>query len=135
MKFNFLSINKFDFNYFLFDGEDYFETLKTGKQRHKDFFREFPNKKLEIYAHNNFLSKMKKGDRVGIIVLKNVSFLGNNTIHNIIQNKERYDETSIIFLVFSAIKNNFVEILSRELTRETTTHMGDWTLYVFVKEN
>ena len=134
-KYNFLSINKFDFNYFLFDGEDYFEVLKTGKENHKDFFEEFPSKKLEIYAKNNFLHKMKKGDRVGIVILKNVSFINNDKLQEILKDEKKYNDTSFIFLIFSAIKNNLVEILSKELTIETTTHKGDWSLYVFVKED
>lgn len=134
-KYNFLSINKFDFNYYLFDEENYFDVLKTAKDKHKDFFAEYPNKTIKEYAKNKFLNKMKKGDRVGIVVLDNVSFIDNKNLQEILKDKNKYDKTSLIFLIFSALKNNLVEILNNELTIETTTHKGDWTLYVFVKDN
>ena len=133
-EYNFISINKFDFNYFLFDGENYFDILKTAKIKHKDFFKEFPNSTLKKYAHNKILYGMKKGDRIGIVVLKNVSFIDNNNIQRILNDEKKYEDTSLIFLVFSSIKNNLVNILDKELKRETTTHKGDWSLYVFIKE-
>ena len=134
-EYNFLSINKFDFNYFLFNGENYFDVLKTGKEKHKDFFKEFPNNTLIKYANDKILYGMKKGDRVGIVILKNVSFINNNNIQKILNDEKKYDDTSLIFLVFSTIKNNLVEILDNKLKRETTTHKGDWSLYVYVKED
>lgn len=134
-EYNFLSINKFDFNYFLFDGENYFDILKTAKSKHKDFFKEFPNSTLKKYANDKILYGMEKGDRVGIIILKNVSFIDNDNIQRILNDENKYNDTSLIFLVFSSIKNNLVKILDKELTRETTTHKGDWSLYVYIKEN
>ena len=131
--YNFISINKFNFNYPLFNGENYFEIVKNGKARHKDFFAEYPNKTIEKYIENNILNKMEYGDRVGFVTLEGVSFINNENMKKIIYNDEIYNKTSIIFLVFSTIKNTTLETFNNNLKLETVEKWGDWTLYVYKK--
>ena len=131
--YNFISINKFNFNYPLFNGENYFEIVKNGKASHKDFFAEYPNKTIEKYIENNILNKMEYGDRVGFVTLDGVSFINNENMKKIIYNDEIYNKTSIIFLVFSAIENTTLETFNNNLKLETVEKWGDWTLYVYKK--
>ena len=131
--YNFISINKFNFNYPLFNGENYFEIVKNGKASHKDFFAEYPNKTIEKYIENNILNKMEYGDRVGFVTLEGVSFINNENMKKIIYNDEIYNKTSIIFLVFSTIKNTTLETFNNNLELETVEKWGDWTLYVYKK--
>ena len=53
-KYRFHSINKFNFNYFLYDNSNYFQVIKEGKSLYKDSFKEFPNKKITDYTKYTF---------------------------------------------------------------------------------
>lgn len=131
--YNFISINKFNFNYPLFNGENYFDIIKNGKECHKDFFAEFPNTTVKKYVETNILNQMKSGDRIGFITLEGVSFINNENMKKIIIDDEKYKKTSFIFLVFSAIRNTSLETFNNKLELETIEKWGDWTLYVYKK--
>lgn len=132
-QFRFYTINKFNFNYILFNGENYFDVIKYGKQEHKSFFEEFPSSVLKEYAESNFINEMKPGDRIGIVFLDNVSFISSRNMQIILNDEKKYENTPFIFLVFSSIKNNLISILKQEFTLDEIIKAGDWTLYVYVK--
>lgn len=132
--YKFSSINKFDFNHHLFNGEDYFSVLKEGKDKYRHYFAKIPNKEIEKYIYSNIISKMKKGDRFGIIALNTVSFIDENSMNEIVNNDDRYEETPLIYLVFSCLKNNLMEVSGRELRLEDISQVGDWTLIVYKKD-
>lgn len=131
---NTYTINKFNFNYPLFNGENYYSILQNGKINHKDFFTEFPNKKFQKYILNNYISKLKKGDKLGIITLNSVSFISVDKMKEITSDDKKYQDTSFIFLVFSAVKNNLLYAAKQELKFDTMNTYGDWTLHVYIKE-
>ena len=133
MEYKFYTINKFNFNYPLFNGDNYFEVIKNGKSRYKEFFKEFPNKTIEKYVHSNILYDLNKNDRVGFIVLEGVSFIDNNSLQKILDSEERYKSIPFIFLVFSSVRNNVLYTLDNTLEFESKTKWGDWTLYVYKK--
>lgn len=132
--YTFYSITKFDFNYPLFDGENYFEVLKNGKEKHNQFFTEFPNQKFQEYIKNNYLNNLQKGQKIGIITLDSVSFIPTTSMEMIINNQEAYKNTSFIFLIFSAVKNNLLHGFKTNLKFESLTKVGDWSLHIYVKE-
>lgn len=132
-KYDFYSINKFNFNYFMFNNTNYYETIKNGKTIYRDYFKEFPNKIIIKYVNDNFNSKMKKGDRIGIIFLNTVSFLSNDKIQNIVNDNKEYDRTPFIFLSFSALKNSLLYAFKDNYRIDSITQAGDWTLFVFEK--
>lgn len=132
-EYNFISINKFNFNYPLFNGEDYFNIIKKGKISHKEFFVEQPNSIIEAYTKNNIINNLQNGDRVGFIVLEGVSFINKEQMNEILSNKEKYKKTPFIFLLFSAIRNTTLETFEKELELESIDKWGDWTLYVYKK--
>ena len=88
-------------------------------------------KKLKYTFKNN----MKKGDRIGIIFLNNVSFLSNDNIQNIIKDNKQYKKTPFIFLVFSSLRNNLLVSFKNDYKIDSITQAGDWTLFVFEKTN
>ena len=133
-KYTHYSITKFDFNYPLFDGENYFEVLKNGKEKHKQFFEEFPNEKFQEYIKKNYVDKLQKGQKIGIVTLDSVSFIPSTTMKMIANNTKMYEQTSFIFLIFSAIKNNLLYTFKTNLKFESLTKVGDWSLHVYVKE-
>ncbi len=132
--YTFYSITKFDFNYPLFDGENYYSILKDGKINNKDFFTEFPNEKFQKYIFNNYISQLKKGEKLGIITLNSVSFISVDNMKKITNDEKLYNNTSFIFLVFSAVKNNLLYAAKQELKFDTMNTYGDWTLHVYIKE-
>ncbi len=133
-QYQFYSINKFNFNYFMFNNDNYYETIKYGKTLYRDKFKEFPNKITEKYIKDNFTSKMKKGDRIGIVFLNTVSFLSNEKIQNILDNEHEYRRTPFIFLSFSALKNSILYSLKDDFKMDSFTQAGDWTLFVYTKK-
>lgn len=132
-KYNFYSINKFNFNYFMYNNNNYFETINKGKTIYRNYFKEFPNKVILKYVKDNFSSKMKKGDRIGIIFLNTVSFLSNDKIQSVINDNKEYDRTPFIFLSFSALRNSLLYSFKDEYRIDSITQSGDWTLFVFEK--
>ncbi len=128
------TINKFNFNYPLFDGENYYEILNTCKENHKDFFADYPNTKFQNYINSNYISKLNKGDKLGIISLDSVSFLSSEKMNEIVKDDAKYRNTSLIFLVFSAVKNNLLYAAKNKLRFYSMTKYGDWTLHVYIKE-
>ena len=132
-RYNFYSINKFNFNYFMFNNNNYYETINKGKTIYRNYFKEFPNEIIIKYVNENFNSKMKKGDRIGIIFLNTVSFLSNDKIQNIVNDNKEYDRTPFIFLSFSALKNSILYAFKDNYRIDSITQAGDWTLFVFEK--
>lgn len=129
--YKFYSINKFNFNYALFNGDNYFEVIKKGKERYKNFF--IKNNSIENYIDTNILSNMKKGDKFGIMVLKSVAFISEDNMENILANDKEYKKTPFIFLVFSKLKNDSIKILDNKLVKVEELTSGDWILYVYQK--
>ena len=131
--YNFYSINKFNFNYFLYNEPDYKKVINYGSIIYRDKFKEYPNKNIISYSKNNFQNEMKIGDRIGIIYLNNVSFFSNENIQKILEDKNLYNRTPFIFLVFSTIKNSLMASFKDNYKIDSITHAGDWTLVVYVK--
>lgn len=133
-KYNFISINKFNFNYPLFNGENYFNLIKNGKISHKEFFVEQPNSTIESYTNSNIINHLKKEDRVGFIVLEGVSFINKERMNEILKDEKKYNKTSFIFLLFSTIRNTTLDTFNNCLELESVDKWGDWTLYVYKKD-
>lgn len=133
-EYNFYSINKFNFNYFMYNDENYYETIKYGKVIYKNDFKEFPNKNIDKYIKDNFTSKIKKGDRIGIVFLNTVSFLSNDKIQSILEDEREYRRTPFIFLSFSSLKNSILYSLKDNYKMDSFTQAGDWTLFVYIKK-
>ncbi len=133
-QYRFYSINKFNFNYSVFNNDNYFDVLKNGKYAYRDLFLEFPNKNLEKYYKSNYTFDMKKGEKIGIVFLDSVSFISNKKLQNIVRDDKEYNSYSFIFIVFSTIKNNFISVMSQEFKLYSATQLGHWTLFVYEKK-
>ncbi len=129
------SINKFNFNYYLYKNPNYNQVIHNGKYMYKDKFRELPNKNIMDYSKYTFIDNMKKGERIGIIFLNNVSFMSNENIKEILSDEKQYKKTPFIFLVFSVIRNSIMYSLKDDYRIDSITYAGDWTLIVFKKKH
>ncbi len=134
-QYRFFSVNKYNFNYFMFDGENTALLQKDGKYRHKDYFKEFPNNQILQFSKNFLSNKMVIGDKIGIIFLETVSFFSNDTIQEIMQDESRLKRTPFLFLVFSTFKNNIMYSFKDNYKVDSVTSYGDWTLVVYEKIN
>lgn len=134
-KYRFYSINKFNFNYFMFNNDNYYDVINNGKYLYKEYFEIFPNPIIKKYTLDYFNSKTKKGDRIGIIFLDTVSFLSNDNIKEILDDDYIYSKTPFIFLAFSALKNNLLISLKNDYKIDSITQSGVWTLFVFERNN
>ncbi len=132
--FNFVSVNKYNFNYLVFNNNDYLQTIKLGKMMYRETFGNFPNKIIIDNIHNKYLYNIKKGTRIGILILNTVSFFSNENIQDIIIDDDTYKNTPFIFLVFSTLKNNLLYAMKDEFRLDSITHSGDWTLFVYEKK-
>ena len=131
--YDFHSIDKFNFNYVMFNNDNYYQTIHYGKVLYKSFFKTFPNDVLQKYSYDHFKTPLKKGDRLGLIYLNNVAFLSVEEVKNIAQDEKRYNKTPFIFLVFSSLKNNIMYSVKNEFKIDSITQSGDWTLIVYEK--
>lgn len=131
--YNIHSINKFNFNIFLYKDPDYKDVIKNGKVKYKDVLKEIPNKNIVEYTNNNFIEKMEIGDKIGIISLNNVIFLSNKSILDIVNDEKKYNDTPFIFPVFSDIKNSMLYSFKDKFILESELESGYWNLMVFQK--
>lgn len=132
-KYKFSSINKFNFNYIYFHYDDYFETIKKGKYLFKNNLKTFPDRAFQDYIYKNYIYNMQKGERIGIIILDNVSFFTNSELQKIINNDKQFEKTPFIFMAFSCIKNNLMFAFKDDFVIDSITQAGDWTLIVYEK--
>ena len=133
--YKFVSINKFNFNYIMFNNENYYQTIHYGKTLYKEYFETFPNDILQKYSYDKFKTQTKKGDKIGLIYLENVSFLSEENIKDIIKDDLQYQKTPFIFLSFSTLKNNLMYSFKNEFRIDSITQSGAWTLIVYEKVN
>lgn len=132
-KYRFHSINKFNFNYFLYNNPNYKQVINKGKYLYKKDFEKNPNENIINFSKNTFQNNMKKGDRIGLVFLDNVSFMSNENIKQILNDKEQYKKTPYIFIVFSVIRNSMLSSFKENYRIDSITRAGDWTLIVYVK--
>ncbi|MBQ4122619.1 glycosyltransferase family 39 protein [bacterium] len=132
-KYKFFSINKFNFNEYLYKDYDYRNVIQNGKYLYKDKFKEYPNKNITNFVDETFIKNMKKGDRIGIVTLDSVSFLSNEDMKIAINDEEKYKKAQYIFLVFSTLKNNLYYAFKDKFIIDTITQAGSWTLVVYKK--
>ncbi len=135
-KFNSRTINKYNFQYYL-SQKDY--DSRTAVLEGKDiFYKNFAENNKEAFDnafYYDFIKPMKKGDRLGIIFLKSVSFLTEDKIKKITNDKKEYDKMPLFFLVFSYTKNNSIKLSEEFLEPYYSAEYGDWEIYVFEKQN
>lgn len=133
-KYNIYSVNKFNFHNIIFKNDNYYEVIKEGKDLYRTKFKEFPNKNIIDYTNENIISRMKTGERVGIIFLNGVSFFSNEKIKQIEENETKYNKTSFIFMTFSMLRNSLMYAFKDKYRIDSITQAGDWILIVYEKK-
>lgn len=134
--FRFYSIHKYNFQDIMFENSasvSYMHLIKEGKNLYHDYFKYFPNEKIIKYVDENYIKNMKKGDRVGIIYLKNISIYDEYALQKIVNDSEKYKKSHFIYLAFSFLVNNILYEFDNKLKLESMKRAGDWYLVVYKK--
>lgn len=127
------SINKFNFNYFIFNNPNFKEVIKNGKKSYKTNLSTIPDKQITNYLDNFILYKTYTGKKVGILYLNTVSFHNSEEINKIVSDEKKYKTTPLIFLVFSALRNNADYYFEEKdyFTKKEEKQKGEWILKVY----
>lgn len=130
----FYYIDKYNFtNFFEPTGKSYKYVMLNGKELFYDNFRynnnEFFNKKFYDY----YIKSLYPGDKLAFIFLRNVCFIDNKKMSSITSNSTEYKNIPLMFLIFSYIKNNAIELANDSLKFEAIYGAGDWVMLVFKK--
>ncbi len=129
------SIHKYNFPQIMFDrkNNDYLQLINEGKNTYQHYFKEFPNQIITKYIDENYIKNMKKGDRIGIVYLENISIYDNKTLQKIVDNSEQYEKSHFIYLCFSHLVNNILYEFDNKLDFESMKKSGDWFLVTYKK--
>lgn len=132
-EYDFRSINKFNFNWFIFDNPDFKNVIKNGKFLYKNELKQIPNENIYNYMNNFVLYKTGQGKKAAIIYLNNVSFYTADEIRTIISDEKKYKKSPFIFLVFSSLRNNIDYYMNEQKCLKMTNEKqkGDWTIKVY----
>lgn len=135
-KYQFYSIDKYNFpSYIVNESYTYKTIVINGKILFYENLKNNDTRLFEQKFYNTFIKDMKKGDKLAIVLLKNVSFFDEKQMKEITSNYVTYHKTPFLFMVFSYVKNNSISIAKKYLKLQLITEGGDWVLVVFEKTN
>lgn len=110
------------------------DAVLKGKKLYYDNFKNNKQTYFDKKFIHEYINPLNKGDKLAIIVLKNVCFISKNKMTQVALNPEEYNKTPLMFLVFSYIKNNSIDLASKYLKPDAIYESGDWVIVVFEKK-
>lgn len=130
----FYYIDKYNFPTF-FDTKDkpYKYIMQNGKELFYNDFKYNDKEYFDKKFYDYYIGPLNKGDKLAIILLKNVCFIDKNKMYDVTSSPNEYKSMPLMFLVFSYIKNNAIELASKKLKPEAIYEEGDWVMVVFKK--
>lgn len=130
----FYYIDKYNFtNFFDAQGKSYKYVMLNGKELFYDTFKYNNNNFFDNKFYDYYIKSLHKGDKLAIILLKNVCFIDKTKMTEVTSNTKEYKNMPLMFLVFSYIKNNAIDLASKKLKPEAIYEAGDWVMVVFKK--
>ncbi len=131
----FYYIDKYNFTkYFPLDNLSYKEVIQNGKYILFENFKINDSRYFNKKFYFDYIKTLKKGDKLAIIFLKNVCFISKDKMMEMELESDAYKQTSLVFLIFSYIKNNAIDLAARHLKFVSATESGDWFIIVFEKQ-
>ena len=127
-----ISINKGNFPQYIASNISYKDVYKN-----ENIIRKQLASNSNSYFETQLINKIKPKENksVLLIVLKCVSFLNTKSIQKITSNDEYYSQTPILFLVFSYLKNQTFNTLSKYYESSEIMQNGEWAAVKFTKLN
>ena len=133
-KYRVIEIYKGNFNEYLFPGKSYKEIYKNGKDLYQSMFLA-ENKYLQSMRNKRIIDVLEPGQSVVMAVLNSVSFYNPEQIIQIAGEKNLYNKTPFLFLVFSYLKKETFMDLMQSLAITRIESKGQWLLIKFTKLN
>ncbi len=130
---NTADISKYDFTFIKDEKETMKETYKDGKARYKDVFLSLKNKPLEKFMKKNVYSTIKSGDKFFLVDFTPVSLFTPSMLQRKVTMPKKYEETPLLYLVFSYIRNYIVSESELLLSLSDVVQHESWRIYVFEK--
>lgn len=131
--YNVISINKGNFPFYLSPNQN--NILKNGKNIYKEIFLSDENIYFESMLEKEIFSNMETGQSLVMIILNSVSFYSPEQIKSVTENKNLYEKTPLLFLVFSYIKKETFFLAEKKLDISRIEQKGNWTIIKFTKLN
>ncbi len=130
---NVISMNKGNFAEYIQPDVSYAQAFSNGKKEFQNAFAGAENN----YFENKILENLKphKNQKVVVISLNSVSFFNEETLKKIAGNETYYSQVPLFFLVFSYLKNETADVLSRNYTLTGIHKSGEWIAMEFTKLN
>ncbi len=126
-------ISKYNFNFIKSDKETMSETYEGGNYRYKEVFLADENKGLDIFLDKNVYSKIKNGEKFFLVDFSPVSIFNNQNFLYTLDNDKKYNQTPLLFLVFSYIRNYIVQHSQILLSFSGVVSHEGWRIYIFEK--
>lgn len=119
-KYNVISINKGNFSSYL--GTSTKEDLNKIKKKY-----------FETKFKEEILDKLKPGQKMVIVILKDVSIYSPTQMQVLMSNDKEYKKIPLLFLVFSYLKNEILEECLKTLQILRLEQKGSWSVITFLK--
>lgn len=126
-------ISKYDFPFIKDENETMKSTYKSGKLTYKPVFFSFVNKPLDTFLNKNVFSTIKRGDRFFLVDFSPVTIFNPRAFKITLLSDKKYNETPLLYLVFSYIRNYIVEEAENLLSFNDVVQYESWRIYVFEK--
>lgn len=129
-----ISINKGNFPEYLSNNITYKEAYQNGKSLYKSMLlREIPNTHFSSKINNEIVKQLSPNQSIIMVTLDTVSFYPPDKVMDIVQNETMYNNTPLLFLLFSYIKEETFNTLASNLAVTRIEKKGNWTIIKFTK--
>lgn len=130
-----VSIDKGNFYYYLSNNISYNDAYKNGKILYKDMLSYKENNYFKDKLKETVTDGLKSGQSVILVTLDSVSFYQPEKVIGMLSDEKAYKNASLLFLLFSYIKEKSFNELAETLTVTRVEKKGNWTVIKFTKLN
>ncbi len=134
-KYNIVSVNKGNFSKYIAPDNSYSQIYKDGKNLYRDVFSGKKVAYINYKINEDIMKNLKPGKQVFVIMADSVSIYSPTDIEYIASNDVLYENTPLMYMVFSYVKNQVFMNLSGTLSVTRYEKLGDWSLVRFTKLN
>ncbi len=130
-----IDINKGNFGQYLKKDTTHLQSYLNGKEIYREIFKSDNNINFESIIKKDIIDNLQQGQSVVLIILNSVAFYSPDQMQEIAGNDKLYNETPLLFMVFSYVKYKTFTELSKSLTVTNLAKKGNWILVKFTKLN
>lgn len=128
-----ISLNKGNFMEYLSEGIDYQTAQHHGKSIYKNIFSNSYSPYLIKKLNDEIYKNLKKNQSLIVLWMDDTAIYMPDVMNKIASDENLYENTPLLFLVFSLIKNQIYLDASQELETTGFSKKGAWTVVKFTK--